>query len=442
MRISITAVKAAVALAATAVLSGCGGGASSSSFAPSAPTQQSDIQSRSNAHSRGGVTHYYPLTLDSLGGSVSFAINIQDSGDISGTSLLSGNSILHAQIWIHPPRTIDLGTLGGSNSAIFQYNHGRAGQFVGWSDTSETDPYAENYCGFGTSQICRGFSWQHGKMRSLPTLGGNNDQTNDVNEHGQIAGDSETSTQDPSCKSPQVFDFLGVIWQPNGKITTLPPYPGDGVSYAYTLNQSGRDAVGNSGSCAAPTAHAVLWHNASSPTNLGSLGGTVNVALDINNRGQIIGNSDLSGNTTTHTFLWQRGTMSDLGTLPGDVSSFAGGINDSGQIVGESCNASGGCRGYLWQNGTMYDLNALVPPSKNLDIPFGSNINDSGEITGATVNTQGAESAIVLIPRGDGHVLRNGLPAYKIALPKSLPMRLRNRRAQFWDLRTKSASLR
>ncbi len=441
MRISITAVYAAVALAATGVMSGCGGGTSSSSFAPSTATQQSVTQSQSNERSQGGVTHFYPIALDSLGGSVSFAINIQDSGDISGTSLLSGNSILHAQIWIHPPRTIDLGTLGGPNSAIFQYNHGHAGQFVGWSEISETDPNAENYCGFGTSQICRGFSWQHGKMTSLPTLGGNNDQANDVNDRGQISGDSEIATQDPSCNPPQVFDFLGVIWQPDGKITTLPPYPGDTVSYAYTLNQSGRNAVGNSGSCAAATAHAVLWKNGS-PINLGSLGGSVNVALDINNRGQIIGNSDLSGNTATHTFLWQHGTMSDLGTLPGDVASFAGGINDEGQVVGESCNASGSCRGYLWQHGTMYDLNTLVPQSKNLNIPFGSNINDSGEITGATVNTSGVESAIVLIPRGSAHVLRNGMSAYKVTTPKNMPMRLRNPGARFWDLRSKSAILR
>lgn len=436
MRISITAVYTAVALAAT-VLSGCGGGSSSSSFAPSASTQQRITQPRSNVRSQGGITHYDLVTLDSLGGSVNFAININSSGQASGTSLLSGNQILHAQIWIKPPHTTDLGTLGGPNSAIFQYNHGRAGQFVGWSETYETDPYDENYYGFGTSHICRGFSWQDGKMRSLPTLGGNNDQTNDVNKRGQIAGDSETSTEDSSCKSPQVFDFLGVIWQPDGTITTLPPYPGDTVSYAYTINQSGQDAVGNSGSCATPTTHAVLWQNASPPINLGTLGGSAfNAALDINNRGQIIGNSDLYGDMVTHTFLWQSGTMSDLGALPGDVDSFAGGINDEGQVVGESCDASGNCRGFLWQNGSMTDLNTLIPPSKNLNVLFGSNINDSGEITGATVNAQGAERAIVLVPRGSSDVLPNGVSAPKVTLPESLPMRLRNPRAAFWDLRT------
>jgi probable HAF family extracellular repeat protein len=440
MRISSAVVYSTSALLLTAALVGCS--ASSSSFAPSASTQQSGTQSQSNLRSQGGPGYYYPVILDGLGGSVSFAINVNSSGQASGTSLLSGNEIVHAQIWIRPPRTIDLGTLGGPNSEIIQYNHGRPGQFVGWSETAATDPYDENYCGFGTPHICRGFSWQNGKIRSLPTLGGNNDQTNDLNERGQIAGDSETTTQDPSCKSPQIFDFLGVIWQPGGKITTLPPYPGDTVSYAYTIDRSGQDAVGNSGSCAAPTTHAVLWQNASSPTNLGTLGGSAdNIALDINNQGQVVGNSDLYGDMVTRSFLWQSGTMSDLGTLPGDVDSFTGGINDEGQVVGESCDASGSCRGYLWQNGTMYDLNKLVPPSKNLDIPFGSNINDSGEITGATVNEQGVEQALLLVPHRSAHVPPNGISVPEFT-PESPKMRLRNPGARFWDLRSKSAIVR
>jgi len=440
MKISIPAAYATVALAASSVLSGCSGDASSASFAPSAATQQSVTSSGTNVRSNWDDRYYDLVTLDSLGGSVSFAININDSGQISGTGLLSTNAILHAQIWPYRSRrTRDLGTLGGPNSAIFQYNHGRHGQFVGWSETAGYDPYAENFCGFGTSHVCLGFSWQHGTMRSLPTLGGTNDNANDVNERGQIAGAAETSTVDPSCTPPHVLDYLGVIWQPDDTMTTLPPYSGDTVSYAYTMTQSGRDAVGNSGSCAAPATHAVLWQNASSPINLGSLGGTVNIALDINNHGQVIGNSDLYGNTVTHTFLWQNSAMNDLGTLPGDVNSFAGGINDEGQVVGQSCDASGNCRGYLWQNGSIYDLNTLITPHKNLNVLFGANINDSGQIVGATVNAQGLERAVVLIPRERDSVLPAGAPAYKIAQLQGPRMQMRNPRARFWDLRDRTA---
>ncbi len=434
MRISITTAHAAAALAGSVLLSGCGGGASSSSFAPSASTQQGTTQSGSNLRPEGGGTHYYLVALDSLGGSVSFAINIDDFGQASGTSLLGSNAILHAQNWERPPRTLDLGTLGGPNSAIFQYNHGGPGRVVGWSETSQADPNDENFCGFGTSHICLGFSWQHGKMRSLPTLGGNNDNTNDVNWRGQMVGAAETSTQDPNCSPPRVLDYLGVIWQPNGTITTLPPYSGDTVSYAYTITQSGRDIVGNSGTCAAPATHAVLWHDGA-PVNLGSLGGSVNQALDVNDRGQIIGNSDLAGNTVTHTFLWKSGTMSDLGTLPGDVNSFAGGINDEGQVVGQSCDASGNCRGYLWQNGRMTDLNTFIPPSKNLNVLFGANINDLGEIVGATVNQQGLERGFILVPDGS-RGLSHDASARKVTLSAARPMP--KPRGWFWDLRKRA----
>ncbi len=431
-RISIAVVYAGVVLEASALLFGCSGNASSSSFAPAASTQQG-TQTGSNVQSKGDVRHYELVTLDSLGGSVSFAINIDDRGQVSGTSFLSGNTILHAQIWESPPRTTDLGTLGGSNSAVFQYNHGSGGHFVGWSETAEIDPNNENFCGFGTSHVCLGFSWQRGKMTSLPTLGGMNDHVNDVNKRGQMVGAAETSTPDPSCIAPHVLDYLDVIWQPNGNIRKLSPYTGDTVSYAYTITQSGEAVVGNSGSCAAPATHALLWRSRTSPINLGSLGGSVNVALDINNHSQIIGNSDLSGNTVTHTFLWQRGTMTDLGTLPGDTDSFAGGINDEGQVVLESSDASGNCRGYLWQNGSMTDLNTLISPHKNLNVLFGANINDSGEIVGATVNARGVERAILLAPRESGDVLPDGASVPKVTLPER--MRLRNPHGGLWDLR-------
>jgi probable HAF family extracellular repeat protein len=430
MRIIIAAAHAALPLAVSAVLCGCGG-ASSAGLAPSASTQQSVMQLRPVGRPNSSSPSYSVRVLQSLGGTVSFAINIDDSGQASGTSFLSGDYVLHAQAWERPPRTIDLGTLGGPNSAVFQYNHGNAGQFVGWSETDATDPNDENFCGFGTAHVCLGFNWQNGKMKSLPTLGGNNDNANDVNRRGQIAGTAETGTVDSSCNAPQVFDYRAIIWQPNGRVTILQPYTGDTVSYAYTLTQSGKDVVGNSGSCAASTSHAVLWQDGS-PTNLGTLGGSVNIALDINERGQIVGNSDLYGDTATHSFLWQNGTMTDLGTLTGDADSFSGGINNRGQVVGESCDASGACRGYLWQNGTMTDLNTLVTSNGYGNILFGGNINDRGEIVGAAVDSAGIERAVLLIPHRGGHASSDGAPMLRLS--ENVKMRLHDLRSRFFKL--------
>ena len=232
------------------------------------------MQSESSAGSRASATTYHILSLATLGGKANYASAINSRSQITGASLLKGDKVEHAELW-RAYRATDLGTLGGPNSDVQEYNHGTRGQFVGLSEVSQTDPYAENYCGFGTSHICLGFSWQNGKMTSLPTLGGNNSGANDVNNLGQIVGEAETSIKDPSCTPPLVFDSYGVIWKPNGKIVTLAPLSGDTFSNAFSMNQSGQ-AVGWSGSCVV-TAHAVLWQTGSM-INLGSLGGSYNNA--------------------------------------------------------------------------------------------------------------------------------------------------------------------
>ena len=416
------------ALVSAALLSGCGGGngAAPLSSVPEAGTgalpAHGVMHPESSAGSRANATTYDMLSLATLGGKANFASAINSRSQITGTSLLKGDKVEHAELW-EAYRKTDLGTLGGPNSEINFYNHGTRGQFVGFSEVSQTDPYAENYCGFGTSNICLGFSWQNGKMTSLPTLGGNNSAANDVNNRGEILGEAETSIKDSSCPPPFVLDSRGVIWKPNGKIITLAPLSGDTFSNAFAMNQSGA-AVGWSGACIVEL-HAVLWQTGSA-INLGSLGGShYNEALDINNRGLIVGYSDLSGDTATHAFLWKSRTMKDLGTLSGDTNSYAYGINDKAQVVGESCNASS-CRGFIWQNGSMTDLNLLVPPSSNLYVLYGADINNIGHIVGVALDQKGLERAIVLIPGKKAAVLPAGVSAPKFAAQQSLRIQLRN----------------
>jgi probable HAF family extracellular repeat protein len=411
-----------------ALLSGCGGGSGAAplSSVPEAgagalPAQRI-TQSESSVGSRASATTYYMLSLATLGGKASFASAINSRSQITGASLLKGDQVEHAALW-RAYRATDLGTLGGPNSDVQEYNHGTQGQFVGLSEVSQIDPYAENYCNFATSHICLGFRWQNGKMTPLPALGGNNSGANDENNRGEIVGEAETSTRDSSCTPPLIFDSYGVIWKPNGKIVTLAPLSGDTFSNAFSMNQSGA-AVGWSGSCSV-TAHAILWQPGST-INLGSLGGSNNnVAADINNRGQIVGYSDVSGDTATHAFLWQNGTMSDIGTLSGDTLSVADGINDKGEVVGESCNASS-CRGFIWQNGSMTDLNLLVPPNRNLYVLYGADINNSGHIVGVALDQKGLERAIVLIPGKKAAVLPTGVSVPKFATQRSLRLHLRN----------------
>jgi len=338
------------------------------------------------------------MELPTLGGTVGAADSINDKGWIAGYANLTGDRTEHAVLWINGAVT-DLGTLWGPNSAVGFPAKNSQGTLVGFSQTAANDPLREGwnyFCGpSGTKPLCqgknlitRGFTWQNGEMIALPTFGGNISEAFGINNSGQVIGVAETGNTDPSCVRPQVLDYLAVIWNPNGTMRALSPFPGDQISGAVGINNNGQ-VVGASGPCAplspAIGAHAVLWQNGStSATDLGNLGGsTNNVAFGINGEGQIVGISALSGNATVHAFFWQNGgPMQDLGTLPGDVLSIAYSLNDAGEIVGQSCDANGNCRACLWRNGSPTDLNALVPPGSAAHLVVAFDVNNQGQIVG------------------------------------------------------------
>jgi probable HAF family extracellular repeat protein len=302
---------------------------------------------------------------------------------VNGDSWLAGNLTEHAVLW--RPNAMgqlvitDLGTLGGNNSASAwpSSSKNNRGLVVGQAQSNETDPLGEYWgvdigCGSasghctGWQNLQLGFVWQNGVMTALPTLGGNNGEATGVNNLGQVVGFAETATQDPNCVPPQVLDINAAVWGPKkGEVHALPPFTGDVLSAAAGINDNG-DVVGGSGTCGiiesgALSVHAVVWRNGL-VFNLPGLGGVMNnVALAINNAGQIAGISDPPGDATTYAGLWQNGAMTTLGPLPGDVMSTAYDINAQGQVVGDSCDANFNCRAFLWDKGVMMDLNSLIP---------------------------------------------------------------------------------
>lgn len=346
-------------------------------------------------------TQYSVQNLGTLGGAVSGGNSINNRAWVSGFSTLASGSYLHAALWKDGGTGIDLGTLGGPNSAVEWPVKNTRGLISGIAETSQAQQLGETWsCASGffpqppSNHICRGFAWQHGKMTKLPTLGGNNGFATGANDRGQIVGWAETRKRDSTCTPPQVLGFEAVVYQPWGKqqIEELPAYQGDKDGAATEINDRGQ-IVGISGTCDQAVGrftayHAVLWQNGK-PINLGSLGGVAwNTPMAINERGDVVGFSDLSGDTSGnpnfHAFLWTKANgMQDLGTLPGDAYSEALGINDDGTIVGVSYGASfSTSRAFIYENGTMTDLNTLISPSSSLYLLFANDIDDKGAITG------------------------------------------------------------
>jgi len=361
----------------------------------------------------------HDLGKPGLRGDNSFAFGINGVGRVGGQAQRPDGNF-HAFLSGVGNTLIDLGTLGGPNSAAGGPNIFNA--LAIQSDTNVPDPLGEDFCAFGTHLICRGGIWD-GAMTPLATLGGNNAAALDINNRGQVAGLSETASHDPTCATPaqalQVLRYNAVVWGPaRGEIHLLPPLAGDTVGFALGINDLGQ-AVGSSGTCANTPGfpfpigpHAVLWENGV-PRDLGSLspgGSPLNVAAGINNLGAVIGGSQVSG--ANHTFLWTSATgMKDLGLLGTDLGNLPGsgmgGINNNGQVVGLSCmndplcdstNPSFMARAYLWQNGKMMDLNSLVVGGEPLYLIFACHINDAGEIVGFGATSTGEIHAFSATP--------------------------------------------
>jgi probable HAF family extracellular repeat protein len=301
------------------------------------------------------------------------------------TDTLTGYIEGRAVLWMHG-QTIDLGTLGGNESSANGMND--RGQVVGVAANTIPDSYS--MAGWGTQT--RTFLWQDGHMQDLGTLGGPDSLANTVNNRGQVAGWSYTSSiSNPVTGVPPFDPFL---WQDNHMqdLGTL----GGTQSYVNSLNDRG-EVVGQSNLAGDQTYHPFLW-DGHALRDLGTLGGNNGFANWINDAGDVVGRGDLPGRQTHHAFLWRHGVMRDLGTLPGQTCSTAYGVNRWDQVVGNTgiCGVGGGPP-FLWQHGVLYDLPSLVAPSA-LQVTEANVINDLGEIAGNGVFPNGEQHVYLMVP--------------------------------------------
>ena len=267
-------------------------------------------------------------------------------------ALAVGSSAQAQQAKHHHYKLMDLGTFGGPGSSTTEGSQRvltNGGTLVGGADTPSLNPYPNRFNPFNRpdSYVQHAFVWQEGVLTDLGTLpGGSASFPYWINSEGVIAGGSELPAIDPNSGTPE---FRAVLWQ-NHKIQ-----------------------------------------------DLGTLGGTASLAVDVNNLGQVTGfaqnatpdsYSIVGLGTQTHAFLWKNGRMHDLGTL-GGPDSFAQYINDSGQVAGVSYTSDIADPNtslppldpFLWDNGKMKDLGNFGGTNGFLG-PFVYGLNNRGQVIG------------------------------------------------------------
>ncbi len=268
------------------------------------------------------------IDLGTLGGNGASANAINDRGQIFGGALntipdpdssfpffVPGATQVHAVLWEHG-KIFDLGTLGGTDSVVYQANE--RGQAMG---ISFTDHVRHDSTGLPTTHP---FVWEQGKMQDLGSLGGSFSEGFGVNNRGEVVGFSwlnGDATEHPFLWRHGTLRDLGTLGGDNGE--------------AWAINDRGHIA-GWADLPASQSHHGFLWKNGhlidlgAPHRNACSKGETVNY-FD-----QVVGDSGECG-VGGDPFLWENDDIVAIRDLivPGSGRFIfdAFDINDQGEIV-------------------------------------------------------------------------------------------------------------
>jgi probable HAF family extracellular repeat protein len=340
---------------------------------------------------------YTVTDLGTLGGDVSRAYGLDVCGRVVGAAQVEAGDFRPFR-WSGGQGMIDLGTLGGQAGTAYAINQG---------DT--TAGSALNAGG-----TLRAFVRPPaGPPQDIGSLGGSTVEAYDINASGQVVGVSEAS--DGGSLEDRAF-----VWQSGTGMQPVPAPSWGTPIRALGINDAGQiagTAIHNvSGTHAFVTIGGVA-------KDLGTLGGTVSFATEVNDVGEVVGYSYVFSNNIpepARAFYWKDtngngesdpGEMRDLGTL-GGRNSYAQDINDSGLVVGRSETSEGSTatRAFIWRDvnsngqsdaGEMQDLNSVVPGT-GWTFQEAHAINDRGQIAGFGLNPQGKVHAFLLTPNNVG----------------------------------------
>ena len=330
-----------------------------------------------------------------------------------------------------PYRIVDLGTLGGEGSWAVSIND--HGQVVGESD-------------LGYYNFTSGFLWEDGKLRDLAKPAGVNFIPTTINNEGIVAGfvrhgyveeDSRAAISNlgtvtelealpgyPSGVPYQINDRGEMVghardasagpWDHTYKALPF-LYSGGKMSRSGFL--FGGNAINNKGEAVGcmirdDGVHVVLKRGPKL-RDVGLLPPASRIGtFAINDQGQIAGtlngvpymNVDELPQWPARAVLWCNGERRELPGLPGRPNTAVAAINNAGQVVGTASeekdphgNGASPGRAVLWENEQVRDLNRLIPSYSGWALERAADINGRGQIVGTGVH-RGRTRAFLLIP--------------------------------------------
>lgn len=321
------------------------------------------------------VGMYQVVDLGTLSGNQSFALDINESGVITGNSRTSTTTLpLLAYRWENGVMTA-LPVLPGNNNFSRGYAINDAGVIVGEDNNNST----------------KAFKFENGVTTQIDGLQGpgSGGVAHDINNSGQIVGGSSNgSTTRPFLHENGITIDLGV---PAG----LP----NSFGRAWAINDDG-DIVGVARRADNVTSQATIWKEVNgtyAATTIGSLGdgNRFSEAFAINDDEVVVGYSNVVIGTSTRDrgFIWTELTgLVELGTL-GFNHSRATDINNRGQVVGNATafagNASFGGAAFLYEDGDLFNLNSFLVNPAGWVLLSAEGINEQGQIIGfGTFNGQ------------------------------------------------------
>lgn len=242
----------------------------------------------------------------------------QAAEDIQITGSASGGDLDHAFLYSHGTMQ-DLGTLPDLQQGVNSYSAGFAinesGQVAGYSGVLHGVEHA--------------FLYSDGKMSDLGTLpGGSVSGGYGINASGEVAGTSGIA----GSSSRHAFLYS------HGTMLDLGTLPGGTFSAAFAINDSGEIAGSADTADSGGLLHAFLYSHGRM-LDLGTIPGQPSSeARAINRYGDVVGFTSSGHYTDYHAFLYSNGVMKDLNDLIPNGSGWslqlALGINDRGQITG------------------------------------------------------------------------------------------------------------